>query len=292
MLPRHSPPAGAAARHDTENLDHWAATVKITSFVTRRRARVPVVLYSLVMIGLLLALWQVIAASGRVPAYFLPTPLRTWQAFLDIATHGYRGHTLFEHVGASLGRVLLAFAGSTLLGVPIGLLVGSSRRVRALVTPLLEFYRPLPPLAYYTLLVIWLGIGDLSKVTLLLLAGLPPVIIATAGAVGGLRPDFIHGARSLGATRWQVFRYVVLPGCLPEIFTGLRVSIGFIYTTLVAAEMVAGVNGLGWLVLDASKFLQSDVIFVGIFLMGLTGLLLDAILRTIERLAVPWRGRV
>jgi taurine transport system permease protein len=252
---------------------------------------VPVVVYSLLMVGALLLVWQLIAASGRVPSYFLPTPVRTWQTFLDIAVHGYRGHSLLEHLTASLGRVLLAFAGSALLGVPIGLLAGSSRRIHGLVTPVLEFYRPLPPLAYYTLLVIWLGIGDLSKVTLLLLAGLPPVVIATTGAVGGLRPDFINGARSLGATRWQVFRYVVLPGCLPEIFTGLRVSIGFIYTTLVAAEMVAGVNGLGWLVLDASKFLQSDVIFVGIFLMGITGFLLDAILRTIERAAVPWRGR-
>jgi taurine transport system permease protein len=270
----------------------WAKTaVKIAGIVTRGRARPPVIVYSLAMVGVLLSLWHLIAASGRVPAYFLPTPTRTWQTFLDIAAHGYRGHSLLEHLSASLGRVLLAFAASALLGVPVGLLVGTSRRVRALVTPVLEFYRPLPPLAYYTLLVIWLGIGNLSKVTLLLLAGLPPVVISTAGGVGGLRPDFINGARSLGATRWQVFRYVVLPGCLPEIFTGLRVSIGFIYTTLVAAEMVAGVNGLGWLVLDASKFLQSDVIFVGIFLMGLTGLLLDVILRIVERMAVPWRGR-
>ncbi len=232
-----------------------------------------------------------IASSGRVPAYFVPTPAATWRAFLDIAAHGYRGHSLLEHLGASLARVLLAFAGSTVLGIVIGLGIGSSRRVAAAVNPFIEFYRPLPPLAYYTLLVIWLGIGDASKVALLLLAGLPPVVIATASGVRSVRADYVHGAQSLGATRAQVFRHVIIPSALPDILTGLRVSIGFTYTTLVAAEMVAGVNGVGWMVLDASKFLQSDVIFVGIVLMGGTGLALDASLRGLEHVLVPWRGK-
>ena len=227
-----------------------------------------------------------------MPAYFVPTPAATWRAFLDIAAQGYRGHTLLEHLGASLTRVLLAFAGSAVLGILIGLGIGSSRRVAAAVNPFIEFYRPLPPLAYYTLLVIWLGIGDASKVALLLLAGLPPVVIATASGVRSVRADYVNGAQSLGATRSQVFRYVVVPSALPDILTGLRVSIGFTYTTLVAAEMVAGVNGVGWMVLDASKFLQSDVIFVGIVLMGGTGLALDASLRGLERVLVPWRGKL
>ncbi len=244
-----------------------------------------------VTLAALLLIWSLVAHSGLVPAYFVPTPLQVWQAFSDILAHGYRGHSLAEHLGASLRRVLLAFLGATLLGVPLGMLIGSSSKVAAIFDPLIEFYRPLPPLAYYTLLVIWLGIEDSSKIMLLWLAGLPPVLIATAAAVRGIRPDYIHGARSLGASRGQIFLHVILPACLPEIFTGLRVSIGFTYTTLVAAEMVAGVNGIGWMVLDASKFLQSDVIFVGILLMGFTGLLLDRLLRLIERLVVPWHGK-
>ncbi|NTU85918.1 MAG: ABC transporter permease subunit [Chloroflexales bacterium] len=242
-------------------------------------------------LGGLLLVWSLVAGSGLVPAYFVPAPRQVWLAFTDILAHGYRGHSLAEHLGASLRRVLLAFFGAAAIGVPLGMAIGSSTKVGAIFDPLIEFYRPLPPLAYYTLLIIWLGIEDSSKIMLLWLAGLPPVLIATAAAVRAVRKDYIHGARSLGASRRQIFQHVVFPACLPAIFTGLRVSIGFTYTTLVAAEMVAGVNGIGWMVLDASKFLQSDVIFVGILLMGLTGLLLDGLLRLIERLVVPWHGR-
>jgi taurine transport system permease protein len=271
-----------AAPHDNRAVLHFSSPT----------GRLPTPIITLITLAVLLLTWQVIAASGRVPAYFVPTPARTWMAFTDLLAHGYRGHSLLEHLGASLARVLIAFAASAVIGIPLGLGIGASRRLAAIVNPLIEFYRPLPPLAYYTLLVIWLGIGDASKIALLWLAALPPVVIATASAVRGVRSDYVHGARSLGATRAQVFRYVIFPASLPEIFTGLRVSIGFTYTTLVAAEMVAGVNGVGWMVLDASKFLQSDVIFVGIILMGLTGLGLDATMRLVERWAVPWRGKV
>lgn len=255
-----------------------------------RRPRAEPLITLATVLGLLLV-WQLVAASKLVPSYFVPTPLQTWQTFLDIAANGYRGRSLLEHLGASLGRVLGAFAGAALLGVPLGLAAGSSRKVAAVFDPLIEFYRPLPPLAYYTLLVIWLGIEDASKIALLFLAALPPIVIATAAGVRGVRADYLNGARSLGASRWQVFRHVVFPASLPEIFTGLRVSVGFTYTTLVAAEMVAGLNGIGWMVLDASRFLQSDVIFVGIILMGLTGLALDWVVRLVERAVVPWCGK-
>ncbi len=256
----------------------------------KRRLPVETVITVAVAATLLLA-WQLVAASGIVPPYFIPTPRQTWLTFLDILANGYRGHSLVEHLRASLTRVLLAFGAGALIGVPLGLAIGNSKRVAAVFNPLIEFYRPLPPLAYYTLLVIWLGIEDTSKIALLFLAALPPVVIASAAGVRAVREDYINGARSLGASRGQVFRHVILPACLPDIFTGMRVSIGFTYTTLVAAEMVAGVNGIGWMVLDASKFLRSDVIFVGIILMGVTGVLLDWAVRALERATVPWRGR-
>jgi len=238
-----------------------------------------------------LLLWYGITASELVPPYFVPSPAQTWQTFLRILSEGYRGHSIWAHLFASLTRVLLAFVASGLIGVPLGLAMGSDRRIAAIFDLPIEFYRPLPPLAYYTLLVIWLGIDNASKIALLFLAALPPVVIATATGVRSVRSDYLHGAQSLGASRWQLFRHVIFPACLPEIFTGLRVSIGFTYTTLVAAEMVAGVNGIGWMVLDASKFLRSDVMFVGIILMGVTGALLDAIVRWLDRWIVPWRGK-
>ncbi|MFN8439440.1 MAG: ABC transporter permease [Caldilineaceae bacterium] len=246
---------------------------------------------TIITVATLLLVWYVVTASGWVPDYFVPRPAQTWRTFLRILSEGYRGHSLWEHLFASLSRVLLAFVASGLIGVPLGLAMGSDRRIAAIFDLPIEFYRPLPPLAYYTLLVIWLGIDNASKVALLFLAALPPVVIATATGVRSVRAEYLHGAQSLGASRWQLFRHVIFPACLPEIFTGLRVSIGFTYTTLVAAEMVAGVNGVGWMVLDASKFLQSDVIFVGIILMGITGALLDALVRWLDRWIVPWRGK-
>jgi len=255
-----------------------------------RRRRIELWL-TLATIAAVLAVWWIVATSGLVPPYFLPSPVQTWHAFTDILANGYRGYSLLAHLSASLWRVLLAFAAGALVGVSLGLAMGVSPRVSAVFHVPIEFYRPLPPLAYYTLLVIWLGIDDTSKVALLFLAALPPIVLATAAAVRKIRPDYINGARSLGASQGQVFRHVIFPACLPDIFTGLRVSIGFTYTTLVAAEMVAGVNGIGWMVLDASKFLRSDVIFVGIILMGLTGIALDAAVRLVERIVVPWHGK-
>ena len=185
----------------------------------------------------------------------------------------------------------MGFLLAVVTAVPLGLAIGYSSRVRAIFDPLIEFYRPLPPLAYYTLLVIWLGIENESKIALLYLAAFPPLSVSAMAGVKGVTPERIQGAQSLGAGRWQVFRYVIFPSCLPEIFTGMRVSIGFTYTTLVAAEMVAATSGVGWMVLDASKFLRSDVIFMGNIVMGITGIALDRIIRVVERRVVPWKGK-
>jgi taurine transport system permease protein len=136
-----------------------------------------------------------------------------------------------------------------------------------------------------------MGIENSSKIALLYLAGFAPIFLAGVSGVKKIRPDYIEGAFTLGASRLQVLLHVVFPACLPDIFTGLRTSIGVSYTTLVAAEMVAAVSGIGWMVLDASKFLRSDIIFVGIIVMGLTGILLDRILRAIEKKIVPWKGK-
>ena len=167
---------------------------------------------------------------------------------------------------------------------------GLSKQVRAALDPWIEFYRPLPPLAYYTLLVIWLGIEDGSKIALLYLAAFAPLFIAVVSGVQRIPQDRINGSRSLGASSWQILIYVVFPSILPELFTGLRTAIGVAYSTLVAAEMVAAISGLGWMVLDASKFLRSDVIFVGIIIMGIIAVLVDGLIRWVQKVQVPWIG--
>jgi taurine transport system permease protein len=235
--------------------------------------------------------WYAIARFRVVPELFVPHPASVWEAFWDIATEGYRGSSLVRHLADSLYRVVAGFLLAVATAVPLGLAIGYSTRVQAVFDPLIEFYRPLPPLAYYTLLVIWLGIENASKIALLYLAAFPPLSVSAMAGVRGVSQERIQGAQSLGASRWQVFRHVIFPSCLPDIFTGMRVSIAFTYTTLVAAEMVAATSGVGWMVLDASKFLRSDVIFVGNIVMGVTGIALDRLIRLAEARIVPWKGK-
>jgi taurine transport system permease protein len=248
------------------------------------------VLTALTLLSILLA-WYAIARFRLVSELFVPHPASVWEAFWEILTDGYRDRTLLVHLADSLYRVCAGFLLGVVTAVPLGLAIGYSTRVQAIFDPLIEFYRPLPPLAYYTLLVLWLGIEDASKIALLYLAAFPPLSVSAMAGVRGVSQERIQAAQSLGASRWQVFRHVIFPSCLPDIFTGMRVSIAFTYTTLVAAEMVAATSGVGWMVLDASKFLRSDVIFVGNIVMGLTGIALDRLIRIVERRVVPWKGR-
>jgi taurine transport system permease protein len=248
------------------------------------------ILTALTLLSIFLA-WYAVARFRLVSELFVPHPASVWEAFWQILTEGYRDRTLLEHLADSLYRVCAGFLLGVVTAVPLGLAIGYSTRVQAVFDPLIEFYRPLPPLAYYTLLVLWLGIENASKIALLYLAAFPPLSVSAMAGVRGVSPERIQSAQSLGASRWQVFRHVIFPSCLPDVFTGMRVSIAFTYTTLVAAEMVAATSGVGWMVLDASKFLRSDVIFVGNIVMGLTGIGLDRLIRIAERRVVPWKGR-
>ena len=221
----------------------------------------------------------------------VPSPGSVWDAFTDIARNGYKNHSLLEHIGVSLGRLLAAFLVAAVIGVPLGLLSGRNTKVHALLEPVIEFYRPLPPLAYYTILVLWLGIGNQSKIVLLFLACFAPVYVACVSAAVKINEDYINSAYTVGASNRQIFAHVVFPACLPDIFTGLRTALGVGYTTLVSAEMVAATSGIGWMVLDSSRYMRSDITFVGIIIMGITGILLDRGIRLLERKFVPWKGK-
>lgn len=239
----------------------------------------------------LLIVWQVITSLNIVSDVIIPSPGKVYNTFNDILKNGYKDNSLVRHLGDSMFRLIGSFLLVVVTAIPIGLLSGYNSKVRAVLDPLVEFYRPLPPLGYYTLLVLWMGIENSSKIALLYLAGFAPVYISCVSGVKKIKQDFIHGAYTLGAGKGQIFRHVILPACMPDIFTGIRTGIGVAYTTLVAAEMVAAVTGIGWMVLDGSKFLRSDVIFVGIFIMGITGIILDRIIRFIESKVVPWKGK-
>ena len=238
-----------------------------------------------------LALWTIVTAAGLASPIFLPGPGAVWASFVKVLTVGYQGSTLLEHLAASLSRILIAFGLACIVGIPLGILMGISRNANALLNPLIEFYRPLPPLGLYTLLVMWLGIGEESKLALLFLAALPGLIIATIQAVQNIDPLYVRVARGLGASQRTILFSVYLPAAGPTILAGMRIALGFTYTVLVAAEIVAATAGIGWMIWDAAKFLLSDVVIMGLIVLGLTGVALDAAMRLIGRLLMPWTTR-
>lgn len=243
---------------------------------------------STMSLAILFCAWVLVTELGWANELFLPKPQAVWAAFVKTMTKGYQGSTLIEHVGTSLFRILTAFALACLVGIPLGVLMGVSKAARALLNPLIEFYRPLPPLGLYTLLVMWLGIGESSKLSLLFLAGLPGILIATIQAVSTIDPVYIRAAQALGASRHDLLREVYLPAAGPLILAGMRISLGFTYTVLVAAEIVAASAGIGWMIWDAAKFLLSDIVIMGLVVLGLTGVALDFVMRLIGRVLMPW----
>ncbi|WP_432923377.1 ABC transporter permease [Microbispora sp. CA-135349] len=245
---------------------------------------------------LLAAIWWAVAAARVWPEVFVPSPGAVWrQLWLTSSAHdgqrGYSGYLLYEHLLVSLRRIGLGSLYGVAGGIAVGLLIGLVPTVRALLGPLVTFVRTLPPLAYFSLLIIWFGIDELPKIWLLLIAALPPVAVATAEAVRGVHEDYLHAARSLGAKRWQLPYRIVLPSALPELITGVRVAVGVAYTTVVAAETVNGVPGIGGMIRDAQRYNQTDVVVLGLLVIGASGLLIDTLLQLLERTLVPWRGR-
>ena len=233
-------------------------------------------------------IWDAGTRTGRINTLFLPEPARILQTFLTLLKDGYKNQSLLTHILLSMKRLFIALGAALVIAVPLGLAAGRLRIVRAIIDPFVEFYRPLPPLAYYTLIILWFGIKDFSKILLLFLGAFAPLLIGVIFSAEKIPEQCLNGAKSLGASGIRVFTRVILPSCLPDILTSLRTAVGVAYATLVAAEMVAAVSGVGWMVLDASKFLRNDIVYAGIFVMGIIAILMDAGLRLLIRKVTPW----
>lgn len=240
----------------------------------------------------LLFVWWLATTLGWIKPLFLPSPGAIVSKFFTIVRTGYTDTSFLEHVTISTARVFGAFLLACVVGVPLGLAMGMSPLIRGVLDPPIEFYRPIPPLAYLPLMIIWFGIGETSKVLLIFLSVFAPVALGARSGVKSAAIEQIHAAYSFGASRWQVLRHVILPAALPEILTAMRIGIGFGWTTLVAAEMVAATSGLGYLVLSASQFLQTSTVIMGIIVIAIIAYAFDLLMRFIERKIVPWKGRM
>lgn len=247
---------------------------------------------SLITTIALIALWFLATSTGWVKPLFLPSPFAVYDKFISAMTDGVANSTLAEHAMASLTRVFSAFFLACVTAVPIGILMGVNRYARGIFDPPIEFYRPLPPLAYLPLIIIWFGIGEFPKILLIYLAIFAPMAIAARAGVRSVSIEQIHAAYAMGGTRMQIVWHVILKAAMPEIFTGLRIGIGVGWTTLVAAEMVAADRGLGFMVLNAAQFLASDIVIMGIIVIGVFAFAFDLLVRYVEKFAIPWKGRI
>ncbi len=222
---------------------------------------------------------------------WLPAPETVWSRLMKVGSEGYKNFTLFEHLGWSLLRVIVGFVAGALIGIPLGYAMGLSGWFRGWFDPIVEFMRPVPPLALIPLVIIWFGIGEQGKIILLFLASLWIMTISARAGVSGVNIAKIHAAYSLGASKWQIMRLVIVPNSLPEIFTGARVSMGVCWGTVVAAELVAAQKGAGMMIINASKFQMTDLVIMGIVLIGVIGYAIDILMRISENYLVPWKGK-
>ncbi|MDB5526356.1 MAG: permease component of taurine transporter [Rhizobium sp.] len=257
----------------------------------RKPRRKPVditLLVSGITIVAIIALWALAAALKLVSPVFLPSPLVVLKSTYTLIAVGFVDSTLAQHTGASLYRIFGALIAAIVVGVPAGLAIALTKVGKGILDPIVEFLRPLPPLAYLPLIIIWMGIGESSKIAVIALAMLPPIIISTVSGVKSASRDHINAARSFGATRWQLLWHVILPGTIPSILTGVRIALGAGWSTLVAAELIAAPRGLGFMIQSAAQFLVTDIVIAGIFVIAIIAFLFEILARFLERTMVPW----
>ncbi|WP_129239543.1 ABC transporter permease [Achromobacter veterisilvae] len=240
--------------------------------------------------ALLLAWYLATGPLELLSAMQLPSPADAYDALLEIAGAGYADGTLWQHIVASTGLVLYGFAAAALTGVPLGILMGRSRLVEAYVNPVFQIVRPIAPIAWIPLTILWFGLGTSAKVFVIWLAAFAPTVINTHTGVRNIDDTLLQAARVNGAAGRLMLLDVVVPGALPSIFTGLRTSLQACWMVLVAAELVGSFVGLGHVLIIATRDLNSGMILVAMAAVAAMGMLMSALLAQVERKVMPWKA--
>ncbi len=241
---------------------------------------------------LLLVLWQVLCSAGVLPAGKIPSPVDILSALKDLAMFGLpNGYYLVYHCTHSLLRVFSGFVLAFVVAVPLGIVLGWSGFLRNMLTPVIETIRPIPPLAWIPLAILWFGIGLKSATFIIFLGCFFPVLLSTVSGVVSVDRILVEAAKTLGAREREIFTKVLLPGATPSIFTGLRIGLGIGWMTLVAAEFtgVKSGYGLGYMIMTARDIQRPDLVIAGMAVIGLVGFCLDYMLRLLEKKALNWR---
>ena len=261
---------------------------------------IPMIWYEMMgvnrIVGFILPDWIADVMPGKYPVHSEDGTVKPnfKSKVLDVVTGEFKAFKIpvpTGHIWDSFLRVFLGLTLGIILGVPLGLFMGLNRFAKGFFDPLVELYRPVPPLAWAPLVITVFGIDNLGKVFLLFMVSFSIMIISARAGASGTQLSKIHAAHSLGASRWQILREVIFPNSLPEILTGVRVAVGMCWGTLVAAEFLAGTSGIGFVENVARKYMQYEVIWITIFVMGMLGLLFDVTIRKIIDKTIPWRGK-
>ncbi len=261
---------------------------------------IPMIWYEMMgvnrIVGFMLPDWIADLMPGKYPVHSADGTVKPnfKSKVLDVVTGEFEAFKIpvpTGHIWDSFLRVFLGLTLGIIFGVPLGLFMGLNRFAKGFFDPLVELYRPVPPLAWAPLVITVFGIDNLGKVFLLFMVSFSIMIISARAGASGTQLSKIHAAHSLGASRWQILREVIFPNSLPEILTGVRVAVGMCWGTLVAAEFLAGTSGIGFVENVARKYMQYEVIWITIFVMGMLGLLFDVTIRKIIDKTIPWRGK-
>ena len=243
---------------------------------------------SMVCFALLILFWCVGSYGGFVNEIFLPSPTAVAEKIVSMAKDG----SLWANCWESTSRVLIGWIWSVLVALPMGMLMANSKKFCAFVQPIIEFARYLPVVALVPLTLLYLGIGENQKYTIIFLGTFFQLVLMVCDTVSGVDNNMINAARTLGASRMQVYKEVIFPAALPGLMDDFRLTIGWAWTYLVVAEMVAASNGLGYIILKSQRYLATDTIFAGLILIGLIGLVTDWIFRILTRIVAPWQERL
>lgn len=239
-----------------------------------------------------LAGWSILSATGALSPDVLPSPATVWNTGTDMLVHPYGTTTLLGQAWISTVRVLAGFCLASMLGLLVGIGMALVPIIRYFVEPILSFKRPVPAFTLITVLIVWFGIGELPKILLVFIAVFPAMTVYTSAAMSAMPSDLADAARSLGASKAQILVHVRLVTAMPEIISGMRVLLALAWTAVMGAELIAADSGLGWMIWRGMRYLHTDVIFVGVFTIGLLGALMDLVLALAWRRVGSWAPRV
>jgi ABC-type nitrate/sulfonate/bicarbonate transport system permease component len=239
----------------------------------------------------LLLLWAALTETRVIGADTVPSPRDLWGALKELVTDGQDGTTLVGHFLASLRRVLIGLSIALLLGIPLGVITGYSRVMRAILTPIFGFFRPIPAIAFIPLIVLYFGIGEQSKIIVIAFSTTLYIALNVESGVRSVPESYLRLATNLEASRFQTLRRIVIPSALPQIFVGIRTGVAISWALVVAAELVAAQSGLGYLVMRAATFFQIDYVYIGVAMIALAAVLMEWMVRAAEARLIHWVGK-